>query len=57
MRGKRRGQVDGGGGGIAERGEEGDGGEESLKYFLFVFLLAFCYDPVFIIHPICLEKG
>lgn len=34
--------------------------EKSLKYFLFVSLLAFCCDlltPVFIIHLICVERG
>ena len=51
MRGKRRGQVGGAG-----WGDEGDGGASCLlkgviKTFLFVSLLAFCYDlltPVFV---------
>lgn len=33
-------------------------GVESLKSLsLCLYFLAFCYDPVFIVHPICLEKG
>lgn len=45
-------------GGGCSAGDKGVGGEESLKSFLFVFLLVFYCDllaPVFIIHHICLE--
>lgn len=44
-----------------ERKEERTGGEGWLqsgeeKHFFFVCKLAFCYDSMVVIHPICLEK-